>query len=98
MIFSNRPLNGVSNHENNVLAEFSRADRYLRNPTDSLTDMDFRPKEECADCQGQPLDIARVSGQLDFDVDFARQPKTQFVHRGAFARPGPAAANPSTLP
>ena len=87
LIFAARPVSGpVNERHDNIMDIVSAANQHVRVPTTTLGQMDFYPVEGAA--QGEPLDLPQVSSDTNFNSDFNKDSKRDFVFRGAYAGHG----------
>jgi hypothetical protein len=81
---------GVSgSHANafdNISDSVANAADYVSNPSLVLGEMDFYPLP--GRCEGPAMDLAAVSGDTDYGLDFNGDPKGAFTFRGAYAGSG----------
>ena len=87
LIFAESGISGaVSNAFENLVLGVADAPAVVNNPSLTLGAMDFYPLASQA--EGASVDLAPVSGDVAFDVDFNGVSKAASTHRGAYAGSG----------
>jgi MYXO-CTERM domain-containing protein len=88
LLFAATPTSGsIADERDNLSASVAEAGDYVNAPSTVLGEMDFYPLAGGA-AQGSALDMTKVMGDADFDVDFNGTPKGDLAFRGAYAGEG----------
>lgn len=87
LVFAAIPISGPIRHQSgNIVDGPGKAAQYVHGPSFSLNSMDFYPRGKKA--QGKPLDLLRFANDVDYQLDFNRNPKGKMTFRGAYAGSG----------
>jgi MYXO-CTERM domain-containing protein len=93
LVFAATAIRGsIQNQKDNLIDTTANAASYVKTPSIQLGAMDFYPLP--GKCQGTPLDLAIMSEDVDYAVDFNGTSKGEFKFRGAYAGEG---TNPGWL-
>jgi hypothetical protein len=87
LVFAARPIFGlITQQEGNLTETRPEAAVYLQSPTMTAGHMDYFPRPGRA--KGSPLDFSAFVSDVDFSIDFNRNPKRRWDHRGAYSGDG----------
>ena len=93
LVFAATAIRGsIQNQKDNLIDTTANAASYVKTPSIQLGAMDFYPLP--GKCQGTALDLAIMSEDVDYAVDFNGTSKGEFKFRGAYAGEG---TNPGWL-